>query len=157
MTIAGTGAAWTVALALAAPPNSPPFFEGDAPGGYRQFGEVTEREPKDGEDKVLTGTILLPLGALRAGLGVVSYVIASPNYCQRVYGPKTPESTCNGLQIYGFVGLGMGGLMVITGAVFLGWGLAQRARHHKWMQERGLAISPMLGRGVHGVSLGFRF
>lgn len=144
--------AWAVAVASAAPP-----LEGDPPGGYRQFGEITEREPSDGEEKVLTGTILLPLGALRAGMGAVMYVIASPNYCQRVYGPKTSESTCDGLQIFGLVGIGMGSLMAVTGAVFLGWGLSQRARHQRWMRERGLALTPMLGRGVHGVSLGFRF
>lgn len=152
MQIGGHIVAWAVTVASAAPP-----LEGDPPGGYRQFGEITEREPSDGEEKVLTGTILLPLGALRAAMGGVMYVIASPTYCERVYGPKTSDSTCNGLQIFGLVGIGMGSLMAVTGAVFLGWGLSQRARHQRWMQNRGLAVTPMFGRGVHGVSLGFRF
>lgn len=153
MQVAAISTAWALAVASAAPP----AFEGDPPGGYRQFGEITEREPVDGEEKVLTGTILLPLGLLRAGMGGVMYVIASPNYCTRVYGPKTSDSTCDGLQIYGLVGIGMGSLMAVTGAVFLGLGLSQRARYRRWKQERGLAVAPMFGRGVHGVTLGFRF
>lgn len=151
MQFVAASVAWALVVA------SPPVFEGDPPGGYREFGEITEREPVDGEEKVLTGSILFPLGVLRAGMGGVMYAIASPAYCQRVYGPKTTESTCNGLQIYGLVGIGMGSLMAVTGAVFLGWGLSQRARHRQWMRERGLAVTPMLSRGVHGVSLGFRF
>lgn len=150
----GTGAtAITIALALA---GTPPEGPAEPPGGYYDFREV-EREPPDGHEKVLTGSILFPLGVLRLGMGATMYVISSPDYCKRVYGPNTTEATCNGLQIYGLVGVAMGGLMTITGAVFLGWGLSQRARHQRWQQGQGLALTPMLGREFRGLSLGFRF
>lgn len=152
---AGTGVtAVATALALAViPPEGPE----EAPGGYYELGELREREPDDGHEKVLTGTILFPLGILRLGMGATMYVISSPDYCKRVYGPNTSENTCNGLQMFGLVGVAMGGLMTITGAVFLGWGLSQRARYNRWKREHGLALTPMMGRDVRGLSFGFRF
>jgi hypothetical protein len=151
-----------VILALAAALAVAPRPEGAAPppetlGGYHTFGEVREREPVDGHEKVLTGTILLPLGGLRTGLGAAMFAMASPQYCQRVYGSQASDETCRGLQIYGLVGVGFGGLMVVTGAVFLAWGMSQRARHRRWMRENGLALTPMMSREVRGLSLGFRF
>lgn len=146
--------AFTSALALAAPP---PPSDPESFGGYHAFGEVREREPPDGHEKVLTGSIVFPLGVLRTAFGVGMYVMASPQYCNRVYGSRATSQTCRGMQIYGLVGVGMGGLMTVTGAVFLAWGLTQRARHHRWMREHGLAIAPMMSREVRGFSLGFRF
>jgi hypothetical protein len=148
--------ALTTALALAPRP------EGAAPppealGGYHAFGEVREREPVDGYEKVVTGSILVPLGALRTGLGVAMWAMASPRYCSRVYGSNATDETCRGLQIYGLVGVGMGGLMTVTGAVFLAWGLVQRGRHHRWMREHGLAFTPVVSRELRGLSFGFRF
>lgn len=144
----------TFALALAPPPPGP---ELDGLGGYHSFGEVREREPVDGHEKVLTGSIVLPLGILRTGFGVAMYVMASPTYCARIYGANASDRTCKGLQMYGLVGVGMGGLMTVTGAVFLAWGLTQRARHQRWMREHGLAVAPLMSREVRGLSLGFRF
>lgn len=148
--------ALATALALAPRPEGalPPQ---EAPGGYHAFGEIREQEPVDGHEKVVTGSILLPLGLLRTGMGVGMYFMASPQYCQQVYGSQASADTCRGLQIYGLVGVGMGGLMTVTGAVFLAWGLTQRARHHRWMREHGMAFTPVLSREVRGFSLGFRF
>lgn len=147
--------AFASALALAAPPPPPSDFE--SLGGYHAFGEVREREPVDGHEKVVTGSIVFPLGVLRTGFGVGMYVMASPQFCTRIYGPRTTDQACRGMQVYGIVGMAMGGLMTVTGAVFLAWGLTQRARHHRWMREHGLAIAPMMSREVRGFSLGFRF
>lgn len=147
--------ALTSALALAAPP--PRASDPEALGGYYQFGENREREPVDGHEKVLTGSIVFPLGVLRVAMGVGMYVMASPQYCNRIYGANASDQTCRGLQVYGLVGVGMGGLMTVTGAVFLAWGLTQRAKHHRWMREHGLAIAPMMSREVRGLSFGFRF
>lgn len=149
----GTGTAVACALALAVVPPEGPV---EAPGGYYTMYE-TEREPPDGHEKVITGSILFPLGLLRLGMGATMYVISSPDYCRRVYGPTTSETTCNGLQTFGIVGIAMGGLMAVTGAVFLGWGLKQRAQHRMWQQGRGMALMPVLGRDVRGLSFGFRF
>lgn len=150
---AGTGAVVACALAVAAlPPEGP----AEAPGGYYEYREL-EREPDDGREKVITGSILFPLGLLRLGMGATMYVISSPDYCKRVYGPMTSESTCNGLQTFGIVGIAMGGLMAVTGAVFLGWGLKQRARHERWQKGHSLSLAPMMNREVRGFSFGFRF
>lgn len=148
-----TTAALSLALALAAPPAR---YE-EAPGGYYHLDENREREPDNGDKKTLVGSILVPLGALRLGLGVGMYVMASPRYCNRIYGANITDKSCQGLQVYGLVGVGMGGLMAVTGAVFLAWGLTQRAKHNRWMREHGMAVAPMLGRDVQGVTLGFRF
>ena len=145
---------WALTATLAAAP--PPELD-EAPGGYYQLGESREREPVDGENKVFTGGLLLPLGLLRAGAGAGMAVMAAPTYCKRIYGPNTADATCNGLKIYGFGGVGIGGLMAATGAVLLAWGLTQRARHAKWMRDHGLALAPLGGRGAYGLSLGFRF
>lgn len=145
---------WALAATLAAA--QPPGLD-EAPGGYYQLGETREREPVDGENKVFTGGLLFPLGLLRAGAGAGMAVMSSPTYCKRIYGPTTADTTCNGLKIYGFVGVGIGGLMAVTGAVLLAWGLTQRARHAKWMRDHGLALAPLGGRGAYGLSLGFRF
>lgn len=148
----GATTAVITALALAAPP-----VHEEVPGGYYELGESREREPDDGEKKVFTGGLLFPLGLLRAGAGAGMVVMSSPTYCKRVYGPTTADETCNGLKIYGFVGVGMGGLMAVTGAVFLAWGLIQRNRHARWMRDHGLALTPTFQRGAYGFSLGFRF
>lgn len=151
----GVSIALAGALALAPRPEGPPLPE--VPGGYHEFGEIRDPEPVDGHEKIVTGSILVPLGLLRTGMGVGMYVMALPQYCQRVYGSQASADTCRGLQIYGLVGVGMGGLMTVTGAVFLAWGLTLRARHHRWMREHGLALTPVLSREVRGLSLGFRF
>ncbi|MBZ5708197.1 hypothetical protein [Nannocystis pusilla] len=156
MMVSTTGlVALATALALAAPP--PPPSDPEALGGYYAFGENREREPVDGHEKVVTGSIILPLGLLRTGFGAAMYVMAMPQYCNRVYGSNASDQTCRGLQVYGLVGVGMGGLMAVTGAVFLAWGLTQRSRHHRWMREHGLAVAPMMSREVRGLSFGFRF
>lgn len=147
----------TVGLAFALATLSPPPPDLDGLGGYRSFGEVREREPVDGHEKVLTGSIVFPLGILRTAMGVGMYVMASPQYCTRIYGANASDQTCRGLQVYGLVGVGMGGLMTVTGAVFLAWGLSLRAQHQRWMRAHGLAVAPLMSREVRGLSFGFRF
>ena len=50
MQVAAISTAWALAVASAAPP----AFEDDPPDGYRQFGEITEREPHDSVSTVST-------------------------------------------------------------------------------------------------------
>ncbi len=149
----------TAALALALSPAVPPReLQSEVPGGYYEAMDLRrDDEPPDGDKQVTLGSVLFALGLIQAGGGVSSYLTATPRFCSNVYGRDVSEQTCAGLRIYGIVGIAFGGLMSVTGATFLGWGLIQRQKHRKWMRERGLSFGPMLGPGQHGVSLGFRF
>jgi hypothetical protein len=152
-----------LALALAASPArgmaAPPRdSESEVPGGYYEAMDLRgDDEPPDGDKKVTLGSVLFALGLIQTGGGVSSYLTATPRYCSSVYGANVTDSTCSGLRIYGIVGIAFGGLMTVTGATFLGWGLIERQRHRKWMRERGFSLGPMLGPGQHGLTLGFRF
>jgi hypothetical protein len=147
----------TAALALAlAPP--PLASEAEVPGGYYEAMDLRgDDEPADGDKQITLGSVLFALGMIQTGGGLSSYVTATPRYCERVYGADVSDSTCSGLRIYGIVGMAFGGLMAVTGATFLGWGLIKRQKHRVWMRERGLTFGPMVGPGRTGVSLGFRF
>ena len=141
-----------VAAAVAAPPAPEEVI-----GGYYERSELREPEPEDGEGRVMIGSILLSLGALRVGVSAGSIVTMAPGRCQEIYGAAASERTCAGLRTYGYVGVGYGSLMVVTGAVFLGWGLVLRGRYQSWARRRGVAIAPLpLERGA-GVGVGLRF
>ena len=133
--------ATTILLAgtLAAEPPPP---DPAPPGGYWTLGEARERqtEPPDGEDELTIGSVLLSLGLLRAGAaGVTIYLARTSRLCPVV------EEQCGGLEIYGYVGLGEGGLMIGTGIVYLAIGATRRRRHREW--ARGGAASRWLEPG----------
>lgn len=148
-------AALALALSTAAPPRE---TESEVPGGYYEAMDLRgDDEPPDGDKKVTLGSVLFALGLIQTGGGVSSYVTATPRFCSSVYGSGVSEDTCAGLRIYGIVGIAFGGLMTVTGATFLGWGLIERQKHRKWMRERGFSVGPMQGPGRFGLSVGFRF
>lgn len=144
--------ALTVAVSGVSAPDA-----GEIPGGYYEFGEVREREPEEGDMNRLIGSILFPLGFLRAGGGIAMLLTASPERCKGNYGQGVADRTCSGLRTYGWVGIGYGGLMIVTGAAFLGLGLAQRSRHRAWKRRNNIAVAPVLQRGGGGVSFALRF
>jgi hypothetical protein len=151
---AGTAA---LAVALVRPAEPPPLLpDSEAPGGYLNSEDLRGVEPDDGHNKVTLGSILFSLGTLQFGAGIVGFVTSRPSNCARVYGETVSDKTCSGLQIYGGIGMAMGGLMFASGVVILSLGLVQRQRHRQWMQERGLTIGPWLGP-QRGVAVGFRF
>lgn len=148
-------AALALALSAAAPPRE---TQSEVPGGYYEAMDLRgDDEPPDGDKKVTLGSVLFALGLIQAGGGTSSYITATPRYCSSVYGSGVSEQTCSGLRIYGIVGIAFGGLMAVTGATFLGWGLIERQKHRTWMRERGFSFGPMLGPGRHGLTIGFRF
>ncbi|MEZ4381035.1 MAG: hypothetical protein R3A79_06785 [Nannocystaceae bacterium] len=149
--------ALALATTIAVSGSPPPPGDGEIPGGYFEFGEIREREPEDGDKNVLIGSILFPLGFLRAGAGAAMLVTAAPDRCKQSYGEGVRDSTCSGLRIYSWVGIGYGGLMLVTGAVFLGWGLSQRSRHRAWKRRNNIAVAPMIGRDGGGLRFGLRF
>ncbi|MEZ4450722.1 MAG: hypothetical protein R3B09_14670 [Nannocystaceae bacterium] len=145
-----------VATAVAAAMIAPPV-ENEVIGGYYEGSEVREREPDDGDKQILIGSILAPLGALRAASGVGMLVAAQPGRCQDYYGKNASESTCSGLRIYSGIRIGLGGLMLATGAVLLSLGLVQRRRHREWKRRYGVAAAPGPLRGGVGFGVVLRF
>jgi hypothetical protein len=100
-----------------------------APGGYWRFGEQSVPEPPDGEETLTIGSVMFSLGLIRAGAGGVSVVLATrPDVC---------KESCRSMNAYGWVGVGYGGLMALTGAIMVIVGAAQRAEHRRW--QRGEA------------------
>ena len=123
------------------------------PGGYYGVGEVPEIPPPDGQAALITGSALVPLGALRLGLGVGQWALARPDRC------TYEASTCQSLTALGYAGAGLGALMLGTGVVFLGIGLTRRNRLRRWKEARNLAWSaePMQLRGGAGARFEIAF
>ena len=124
-----------LATTLMAPAAEPPP---PAPGGYWSLGEQRARrsEPPDGEDEITVGSILFSLGLLRVGAaGVTLWMARTPSRC-----PASDPEGCRGMEIYGWLGFGEGGLMVGTGLTYLIIGAVRRQRHQRW--ESGLSVGP---------------
>lgn len=118
---------------------SPAPAPSEAPGGYWSLGEQRDRqrEPKDGEEELTIGSVLLSLGLLRAGAGAVTIWMGDqPRFCD----PADPTTDCGSLRTYGWVGVGEGGLMFTTGIVYLAIGAHHRRRHDAWRRGEPLAL-----------------
>ena len=113
-------------------------------------------EPRDGETLVTTGAVLFSIGALNTVVGAAQVFIAQPPRCMEIY-TGASSGTCEGLVIFGAVGVATGALMTLTGAGLLSAGLIQRAQHRAWMRERGLALGPAWIRGGGGLRVQLRF
>lgn len=148
-TLTATASGLALLATFAAPPREPLPA---APGGYWSMSEQRERqtEPDDGEEALTIGSVLFSLGLLRGGAGAATVFMAGqPQLC-----PSTSEEGCRNYAIFGWLGVAEGGLMFVTGAVYLAIGGSQRARHDRW--ERGesaslwtrgrLRVSPWLAR-----------
>jgi len=137
---------WGLAVLLAAPPEGPRPGRTEAPapppGGYWSLGERREPEPDDGQTSLTVGAILLGLGAVRTGSGALGVALtADLDRCRDIYG-NVPANTCRGLEAYGWVGVGAGALMVVTGGVFLGVGAAAKRRHEAWRLRNSVGAAP---------------
>jgi hypothetical protein len=132
------------------------------PGGYEDLGRSTRgREPPDGDDEVLAGSIIFPLGIISVGSSAATIWLSAPGHCESRWqslGASPDHDQCKGLYAFGWVRAVYGGLMVITGAALLGVGLHRRHKHALW--KRGYAsrprIVPWLARGGGGVSITLR-
>ncbi len=121
-------------------------------GGY--VDRTTEQTPpKDGEQNVLIGAILLPLGTLQLGGGVLTAVMGMQPRCGETL--NLSDSACNAMVGSGAASATLGGLMAITGVVFLAIGLGQRGKHRRWKRERGQASRPRFGPSASGFELRF--
>ncbi len=128
-----------LALALAVPPPEYDPDSGVPPGGYWAPGEAPVIEPPDGEEQILIGAIMLPLGVLATSSASVMVWATMPDHCPRrlqSWGIGANADQCTGLWIYNLIRVSYGGAAVITGAVFLGLGLQRRQAHAKWKARR---------------------
>lgn len=131
------------------------------PGGYWDVDKSRGREPADGEDEILAGSIIFPLGILSVGSSAATVWLSTPGHCESRWqslGASPDRDQCKGLYAFGWVRLAYGSLMIITGAALLGVGLHRRRKHAEW--EKGYAlrprIDPFFARGGAGVSLTLR-
>lgn len=122
-----------------------------APGGYWQFGEQNVPEPDDGDEALTIGSVIFSLGLIRAAAGGVSVYLATR--------PEVCKDGCRSMNLYGWGGVGFGGLMAVTGAVLLIVGAAQRAEHLRWQRgEARLRVGPWSAdRRSLGLAVDLRF
>jgi hypothetical protein len=100
---------------------------------------------------LITGSILVPLGTLRAGAGLATYFAGTPAKCSH------DLNDCNNIRYVGIGGMAFGGLMFATGLVLLIIGLSRREKHRQW--ELHTFSAPYRGHTVRsgGLSLRIRF
>jgi hypothetical protein len=141
--------------------SAPPVPEPDwsaPPGGYWRPGEVRAPEPKDGHEKIIAGSILVPLGILGTASGAVTTWMSAPGACEARwsrFGASPDAGQCKGLLILNAIRTTYGALMLGSGLVLLGVGLHQRKQWRRW-KERGGVAGWVSGHGA-GVELTWRF
>jgi hypothetical protein len=131
-------------------------------GNYWDMDRTRGPEPKDGQDEIIAGSILVPLGIIAVSSSAATIWLSAPGHCEARWGSIGADPTadqCKGLRAFGIVRVSYGSLMAVSGAVLLGIGLVRREKHRKW--ERGeTAVAPWSsGRGgglVWSGRFGFR-
>jgi|GEM_PF-1759002 len=134
-----------LAISLAVPPPAYDPDSGVPPGGYYAPGEAPAIAPPDGEDQILIGAIMLPLGTLAVGSAAAMVWATVPDHCPRrlqSWGWNANEDQCRGLYIYNLIRLSYGSAAMVTGAVFLAIGLQRRAALKRWKQRRFQSVRP---------------
>lgn len=134
---------------------------GLAPGGYYGHGVILERAPPDGRNRIIVGSILVPLGTLAVITSAVGTWMTVPAHCSERLAAAGIEATaakCQGLFAFNVVRTSYGGLMLASGATILALGMIQRERYRKWRHEHGMRaqVDPTLDLGGRGASLGLR-
>lgn len=142
--------------ALSEPTQDPPMVRSDAPpteplgGGYWGPLGKAPPAPQDGAWQRTSGSVILPLGILRAGAGALSVYASRSPRCESWLDGN--ESTCNGLRVYGYWGLGFGVAMAAAGAAFLAIGVAKGRRYAEWERQWSFRASVVPGAS----NVGFR-
>jgi len=145
-----------------APPPGAPATDHGPIGGYGDQFDLRGRPPKDGEDEVLAGSIVLPLGILGAASSGVQLWLSMPGHCKERWGKlgnEPSDDQCKGVYAFSIVRVVHSSLMAAAGAVLLGIGLHRREKYKRW--KRGTAALPRidgwLDRDGAGVGLVLRF
>jgi hypothetical protein len=123
---------------------------GVAPGGYHGHGVILERPPPDGRNRIIVGSILVPLGTIATVSSAVGAWLTVPQHCARrlrSVGIETDGARCQGLFTFNVIRTSYGALMLASGATILVLGIIQRERWRKWRHEHGMRarLEPALG------------
>ncbi|MCX4241418.1 hypothetical protein [Paraliomyxa miuraensis] len=114
---------------------------GLAPGGYYGHGTILERPPPDGHNRIVVGSILVPLGTLATVTSAVGLWLTVPTHCAerlRPLGIETTAGRCQGLYTFNAIRTAYGALMLASGGTILVLGLLQRERYRKWRLRHGM-------------------
>lgn len=132
-----------------------------APGGYYGHGVILERPPPDGRNRIVVGSILVPLGTLATISSAVGTYMTVPAHCAERLGAAGIEATaskCKGLFTFNVIRTTYGALMLASGATILALGIIQRERYRKWRHAHGMRarLAPTLDAGRRGAAVGLR-
>lgn len=134
---------------------------GVAPGGYYGHGVILERPPPDGRNRIIVGSILVPLGTLATVTSAVGTYLSVPSHCAERLGAAGIEATaskCQGLFTFNVIRTTYGALMLGTGATILALGMIQRERYRKWRHDHGMRarLEPTLDVTGRSAAAGLR-
>lgn len=108
---------------------------GSTIGGYWGPTDTKELPPPDGRRKILIGSIVGPLGAIAMATGAGFAWMTVPEHCVErgaAAGFEIQRKRCGGLFTLNIVRASYGGLMLITGTVFLVLGVRERNKRREW-------------------------
>lgn len=132
-------------------------------GGYWDMDRTRGREPDDGREEIIVGSILVPIGIIAVSSAAATVWLSAPGHCQERWasvGAAPTADQCKGVRVFGIIRVSYGSLMVVTGSVLLGIGMHRRERHRKW-ERGGVAIqgrlTPWFGGGSGGLTYTARF
>lgn len=124
---------------------------GVAPGGYYGHGMILERPPPDGRNRIIVGSILVPLGTLATVTSAVGTWLTVPRHCAdrlATVGIEADAARCQGLFTFNVIRTTYGVLMLGSGATILALGLLQRHRYRRWRAEHGMRARLRLEPGT---------
>jgi hypothetical protein len=118
-------------------------------GGYWDMETAHGREPDDGREHIIVGSILLPIGTIAASTSAATIWLSAPGHCKERWASLggTPTSQqCRGTYVFGIIRVAYGSLMMVTGATLLGIGMHRKEKHRKWSRRQ--SFTPYFdGRG----------
>lgn len=137
-------------------------------GGYDDAFDLKGRPPPDGEDEVLAGSIVMPLGIIGAASSGVQLWFSMPGHCQDRWdqiGSRPSKDQCDGLFVFSIIRVVHSSLMAAAGGVLLGIGLVRRKKLKAWKTGSGhaarlsdrVSASPWASRTGAGLGLSLRF
>lgn len=150
-----------VTMVVSAGPDDPPP---SAPiGGYWGLGERPEVAPKDGEDELLAGAILFPIGFVTVATAAAMMAVTAPQHCEEQtarLGYDLNADQCRSLFIFSAVRTGYGAAELIAGLTLLGVGIHRRRKLAAWKRERfrtAIRIAPSWSSTGGGLMIRGRF
>ncbi len=127
-------------------------------GGYWDMDRTQGPEPDDGQEQIIAGSILVPLGIISVSSSAATIWLSAPGHCTerwKAVGASPTADQCKGVRTFGIIRVTYGSLMIVTGSVLLGLGTHRREKHRLW--ERKQAVAPWFDARGGGLAWGGRF